>query len=112
MITNIHGDHVWSVDGHTVDTRNSDIHAYPCNVRDAVLAHRDAETAEERDLADLLIWSIEEHPPWDGGCSACQTTGICDFQGQMRRMAIHFLIERTTLMIARYRAGTPVRHAA
>lgn len=102
---------LWLVDGHVVDTRNPDPDAYPVNVRDAVLAHRDAETDEERDTADLLAWSIEEHPPWDGGCSFCDIKGMCAIQAQMRYLAVGYLITKTNLMMARYRAGEAVLSA-
>lgn len=112
MITCVERPNLWLVDGHVVDTRNPDAHAYPMNVLAAVLAHRDAETVEERDMADLLAWSIEEHSPWDGGCASYgNSAGLCDFQAQMRLLAVGYLIQKTTTMIRRYRRGEAVLRA-
>lgn len=79
----------WRIDGHDVDLNAE--WAYPPNVRTALLLARDAVTDEEHDLAEVLAWSVEEHPGWDGGCTTCGTTGPCADQAQIGDYGLEWL---------------------
>lgn len=51
----------WLVNGQEVDL-NADAGTCPPNVRAAVLAHRDASTPEEQDIAAYLEWALTAEP--------------------------------------------------
>lgn len=74
---------LWRIAGHIVDLNTDADWAYPPNVRIALLLARDAVTDEEHDLAEVLVWAVEEHPGWDGGCPTCGTTRPCATQTQI-----------------------------
>lgn len=91
----------WLWDGHEVDL-NSD--RLPQLVRVAVLAHRDARTDEEQDTAAYLGWLVEEHPPWNGGCERCHSSGPCADQRQASGVVLEFLVRKSTALIASARS--------
>lgn len=97
---------LWMWDGHEIDLGNPDLEAYPMPVRAAVLAHRDAtdDVSEDLDAAAVLVWIVEEHPPWSGGCSSCGTPGECDQLLAARDVALLFLIRKSTEVVRRSRA--------
>lgn len=51
----------WWVNGLEVDL-NAEAGTYPPNLRAAVLAHRDADTPEEQDIAAYLEWALDADP--------------------------------------------------
>lgn len=79
----------WHVAGIDVDLLGEPDPSQPRNSRAAVLAFRDGKTPEERDLAALLLWQLEEHPGVNGGCATCGTTGECPVQWESFNLA-HF----------------------
>lgn len=97
---------LWMWDGHEIDLKSDDEGAYPVPVRAAVLAHRDADPDDPDDLdaAALLVWTVEEHPPWSGGCPTCGTAGECDAQQAARDVALLYMIRKTAIVVRRSRA--------
>jgi hypothetical protein len=91
----------WRVDGHEVDL-NASTGTYPLNVRAAVLAHRDADTPEEHDLAALLEWVTEAHPLWDGACPTCGRD--CPDQSRIRPLATDWLFVKSQQIHRRFTA--------
>lgn len=81
----------WRLAGHEIDLQADPDAGQPANVRAAVLAFRDKQTAEDEDVCELLLWQIEEHPPWGGGCSTCKTTGECPDQARAWHVATEWL---------------------
>lgn len=73
----------------------------PYLVAEAVLAHRDASTEEEIDMAVYLVWTVELHPPWDGGCRTCDVLNPCAEQRKASNLALEFLIRRSTDLMRR-----------
>jgi len=96
--------HWWLWDGHEINLNESDPNAYPKLARAAVLAHRDAESPEDLDAAAYLAWAVEEHPPWNGGCTACGAEDSCDDQRRANGIALEFLIRRSTDFLRSARA--------
>lgn len=92
------GDRWWSWDGHTIDLC-ADPGYVPASARLAILAHRDAETDEDRDMAELLTWLVENHPPWRGGCATCRTSTPCTVQRNAESPATSWLIDRTQRLL-------------
>lgn len=100
------GHHSWWVwDGHEINLMESDLEAYPLPVRAAVLAHRDATSPDELDAAAYLVWVVEEHPPWDGGCSTCDTAGPCPYLRRAEYIGTEFLVRKSWELIYRSRAN-------
>lgn len=92
----------WLWEGHEVDLTADHL---PRLVRAAVLAHQDADPGEERDIAEVLAWTVELHPPWDGhGCPTCATTTPCDDQQRAEGLATEFLLRKSADLVARARA--------
>lgn len=79
----------WRIAGHDVDLSAEWV--YPPNVRVALLLARDAVTDEEQDLAEVLAWTVEEHPGWGGGCDTCGTPGPCTTQAQISEYGLEWL---------------------
>jgi hypothetical protein len=97
---------LWMWGDHEIDLDpRLDGDAYPVPVRAAVLAHRDADPDDPDDLdaAALLVWTVEEHPPWSGGCSTCGTAAECDAQQAARDVALLYMIRKTTTIVRRSR---------
>lgn len=88
------GERWWRWHGHVIDLLGEPGQT-PAFVGPAVLAHRDAVTEEDSDMADFLAWLIEDHPPWNGGCAACRTAGPCTVQSNAQRPVTEWLITRT-----------------
>lgn len=83
---------------------------YPRMVYAAILALRDASTEEEHDMAEVLVWTIDEHPPWNGNCPTCGTPGACDSQLRGDVVGLEFLIRKSTQLMRRC-ASQPSRPA-
>ena len=86
------------------DDQAGDGKVYAPNVRAAILAHRDAVTAEEQDTAVYLVWSTEEHPPSengpDAGCRTCRTERPCAEQDRAYLLANEYLTARAQRLVA------------
>lgn len=93
------GERWWRWHGHDVDLQAEPGHV-PMFVRVGVLAHRDALTAEDADMADFLAWLVAEHPPWTGGCTTCRTAGQCAVQDHAAVPVTSWLIDRTQRMMS------------
>lgn len=93
------GERWWRWHGREIDLQ-ADAGGAPGLVRVGVLAHRDAVTAEDADMADFLAWLVADHPPWTGGCSACRTTGPCPVQDHATVPVTSWLIDRTQRLMA------------
>lgn len=91
----------WVWDGHEINLNGDNPHL----VAEATLAHRDASSDEERDVAVYLVWVVESHPSWDGGCSACRTDRACDEQRRANGVALEFLIRKSTKLVRRSKAN-------
>lgn len=103
---NTDGHHRWWVwDGHEINLNEEDLNAYPKPVRAAVLAYRDAVTPEELDAAAYLVWVVEEHSPWSGGCSTCRTVEPCEYLRRGDEVAAEFLIRKSLELVARSKAN-------
>lgn len=74
---------------------------HPRMVYAAILAHRDAETEEERDIAEVLVWTVETHPPWDGNCPEYGRPGTCPDQQRGDVIALEYLIRKSTEIMRR-----------
>ncbi len=83
---------------------------YPRLVAAAILAYRDAWIGPDLDTAEVLVWTVEEHPPWNGNCPACGTAGACDAQRRGDVVALEYLIKKSTELI-RYGEPRPLRSA-
>lgn len=88
----------WEWCGRSIGTLDSN---YPRMVHAAILANRDASTDEERDAAEVLIWTVEFHPPWDGTCPTCGTAGACDGQRRADVIGLEYLIRKSTEIMRR-----------
>lgn len=93
------GERWWRWHGHDIDLQ-AEPGQVPGMVRAGVLAHRDAVTAEDADMAELLAWLVADHPPWTGGCAACRTTGPCAVQINAEVPVTSWLINRTQRLVA------------
>lgn len=105
-------DRTWSWCGRTVHLITGD---HPRLVGAAILAHRDAATEDDEDFAAVLLWTVEEHPPWNGDCPTCGTDGPCETQQAGDGLALDYLIRRTTDLVRCSRerlAGPPSEGAA
>jgi hypothetical protein len=80
---------------------------YPRMVIAAILANRDATTDEQRDAAEVLIWTVEEHPPWGGWCPTCRTQEPCEAQRRADVVALEYLIKKSTELMALNRCKYP-----
>lgn len=99
---------LWMWNGHEIDLDpRLDDGRHPLPVRAAVLAHRDADPDDPDDLdaAALLVWTVEEHPPWSGGCTTCGTSTACDAQRAGRDVALEFLLRKSTAVLTRSQAN-------
>ena len=94
------GERWWTWHGRTIDLLG-DTGTVPGLVRAAILAHRDAETSEDRDMGEFLAWIIEEHPPWSGGCSACRSRDACTVQVNAHQAITTWLVYRSNELMAR-----------
>lgn len=72
---------------------------YPRLVAAAILAYRDAWIGPDLDTAEVLVWTVEEHPPWNGNCPTCGTPGACEAQQRGDVVALEYLIKKTTELI-------------
>lgn len=88
----------WLWCGRRITTLGS---SYPQMVHAAILANRDASTEEERDAAEVLIWTVELHPPWDGNCPTCGTAGACEAQRRGDVVGLEYLIRKSTEIVRR-----------
>lgn len=105
-MANTDGHHRWWIwDGHVVTLKPDDGEWNPPLVAEAILAHRDASTDEERDVAVYLVWVVESHPTWDGGCPTCHTDKACDEQWRANGVALEFLIRKSTELVRRSKAN-------
>lgn len=102
---------VWSWDGREIDMESKDL---PPLVRPAILAYQDASTDEERDIAEVLVWTVELHPTWTtdpyptwngGGCTTCGTKTACPDQVRANALAAEFLIRKSTALVRRSRTN-------
>jgi hypothetical protein len=95
----------WMWNGHEINLNEEDLDAYPKPVRTAVLCWRDTSTPEETDLAEYLVWTVEQHDPWDGGCQACGTPEACDALVEANQLGTIFLIKKSAELVRRSRAN-------
>jgi hypothetical protein len=93
-------DRTWQWCGRAIHLIKDD---QPRLVLAALLAYRDASTPEDGDVAELLVWTVEEHPPWDDHCPTCGTDGACDTQRQADELALDYLIRKSTELVRRSR---------
>lgn len=95
----------WLWCGRRISTMDGD---YPRMVYAAILANRDAATEEERDIAEVLVWTVEEHPPWNGSCPHYEGNGPCDDQRRGDAIALEYLIRKSNQIMARCAARKDV----
>lgn len=81
----------WRLGDLEVDTRAEAAHGARRFVRTAVLAFRDQTTAEDGDVAEVLLWTVEAHPPLEDGCRACRTDDECPSQAAADLVALEWL---------------------
>lgn len=98
--TRLGDDRTWQWGDRVVHLLGGD---HPRIVYAALLAFRDAATPEDGDVADVLVWTVEEHPPWSGGCPICGTEGVCDMQRTADGLALEYLIRASTDRVRRVR---------
>lgn len=96
------GGHVWQWGDRVLVLADED-QPTPLMVCAAILAIRDATTPEHEDVAAVLVWTVEEHPPWDGPCPNCGTPDLCDDQKRAHGLALEFLITKSTEIVRRSR---------
>lgn len=99
----------WRLAGHDVDLL-TDATDGLLIVHAAILAFRDKVTPEHEDVADLLLWTIEEHPPWTGECAVCGPK--CATLGRSEYVAVEWLVTRSQELIERSRARLAHREAS
>lgn len=87
----------WMWGTHEIDLRGDD--PPPAPIRAAVLAVRDAVTDEDHAAAAYLVWAIEEHPPWDGGCAACHTADRCPDQQTAVDVGFEFVMRHSSRLV-------------
>lgn len=86
----------WRVAGHEVDLQAESHTGQPMIARAVCLAFRDKVTPEDEDVYALLLWTLEEHPPWSGQCATCH--GPCPDLQRGELVAVEWLNKQ---MIAR-----------
>lgn len=99
----------WRLDGHDVDLRTESTDGFLI-VHAAILAFRDKTTPEHEDVSDLLLWTIEEHPPWSGECGVCGPQ--CEALGRGEYLAVEWLTARSRELIERARMNLCRREAS
>lgn len=92
----------WRLAGHDIDLQN-DAKDGLLIVHAAVLAFRDRTTPEHEDVSDLLLWTIDEHPPWAGQCATCGPQ--CETLGRSEYVAVEWLTARSRELIERSQAN-------
>lgn len=99
----------WRLAGHDIDLL-TDATDGQLIVHAAILAFRDKVTPEHEDISDLLLWTIEEHPPWSGECGVCGSP--CAPLGRGEYVAVEWLTDRSRELIERSRARLVQREAS
>lgn len=97
----------WRWAGRTIDLLG-DTGTVPGLVRAAILAHRDAQ---DRDMAEFLIWIVGDHPPWSGGCTTCGTRGVCTVQANAHGAITSWLVHYSNELMARLNNAVSRREA-
>jgi hypothetical protein len=99
----------WRLAGHDIDLRTESTDGFLI-VHAAILAFRDKTTSEDEDISDLLLWTIEEHPPWTGECASCGSP--CSTLGRSEYVAVEWLTAQSRALIERSQASLARREAS